>query len=327
MQKSIRWGVLGAAKIAREHLCPAINESRHGTLAALATRNPQKAQAFSERYPTLRIHESYDALLADPQIDAVYIPLPNHLHVPWVRKCVAAGKHVLCEKPIALHASEIDELIALRDASGLLVAEAVMVLHHPQWHRVRALLAEGAIGRLRQVDGAFCFNNAADVDNIRNTPGTGGGGLLDIGVYPSVVTRFVTGLEPEFVTARIEYEGGVDTTARVHAAFKDFDLDFYCSLRMALRQEMVFHGEAGWIRVTAPFNANIYDSERVEIVRPDRSEVVERFPNRQQYVLQIEAFNRSLLEGTPFPCSLEFSRGTQALIDAAFVDGGAPAGA
>lgn len=318
MDRPVRWGVLGAAKIARQMLCPAINESRNGVLAALGTRDAAKARPFVERYPDLRVHDGYQSLLDDPEIEAVYIPLPNHLHVPWIKKALAAGKHVLCEKPIALSAAEIDDLIALRDASGLVVAEAVMVLHHPQWHRVKDLLEEGAIGQLRQIDGVFTYNNAADPQNVRNQPNMGGGGLLDIGIYPSVTARFVTGREPEAITARIEYEGSVDTVARVHAAFDDFDLDFYCSMRMALRQEMVFHGDKGWIRLNAPFNADTYDAPRLELVRQDRSELVERFVSDRQYTLQIEAFNAALRGGAPFPVTLEFSRGTQSIIDAAF---------
>ena len=318
MHEPVRWGVLGTAKIAREQLCPAIHEAARGALVALATRDVTRAASFATQYPDLRIHEGYDALLTDPDVDAVYIPLPNHLHVEWTRKCLEAGKHVLCEKPIALTAGDIDDLIALRDETGLFVAEAVMVVHHPQWLRVRQMLADGVIGRLRQVSGVFTYNNAANPENIRNQPGMGGGGLLDIGIYPSVTTRFVTGKEPETITARVEYERGVDVAARVQAAFDAFDLDFYCSMRMALRQEMVFHGEDGWIRLAAPFNAGGYDTAALHLMRPDRSEMIERFAAAKQYVLQIEAFNRVLLDGGTFGCSLEFSRGTLAMIDAAF---------
>ncbi len=318
MPDFLRWGILGNAKIAREWLAPAIHQSRRGVLSALGTRSPDSAAWFAEHYHGIRIHGNYGAVLSDPEVDAVYVPLPNHLHVEWTRECLAAGKHVLCEKPIALSAEEIDGLIAARDASGRLAAEAVMVVHHPQWRLARELVADGAIGRLRQVDGVFTYNNAGDPGNVRNQPGMGGGGLLDIGIYPAATTRFVTGFEPRSVAARIEYEGGVDTAARVHAAFDGFDLDFYCSMRMALRQEMVFHGEGGWIHLPAPFNARGYGAAELRLIRPDRSEEIRRFTAVDQYQLQIEAFNSAVLDGEDFAMPLEFSRGTQAMIDAAF---------
>ena len=172
----VRWGIRGAAKFAREFMGPAIHAARGAQLAAVATRDVTKAEAFAAFCPGLRVHDSYDALLDDPEIDAVYIPLPNHMHVEWTLKALAAGKHVLCEKPITMHASEFDQLIAARDASGKLAAEAYMIVHHPQWQHGRQLVAVGAIGRVRHVTGAFSFDNRTDVGNIRNKAETGGGG-------------------------------------------------------------------------------------------------------------------------------------------------------
>jgi len=307
--------VLGAAKIARVHLCPAIHGSTGGEFTALATRSPEKAQPFLERYPGLKIHASYEELLADPEIDAVYIPLPNHLHVEWSERALKAGKHVLCEKPIALNAAEIDRLIAARDQSGLVAAEAFMVTHHPQWHFVREQLQAGAIGSLKFVQGAFSFNNAAQPDNIRNRADAGGGALRDIGVYPSVVTRFVTGQEPVEVQASIEWERGIDAGATVLARFPDFSLQFYCSMRLGARQEMVFHGTEGFMRVVAPFNAGQYDGETVVLRRSDGTETTSRFLNAQHYLRQMNAFNQAVLHGEAFPCTLEFSRANQVMID------------
>ena len=177
MTGHVRWGVLGASKFAREHMAPAIHLAGGGKLAALATSSADKAEPFQEINPDLTVHLDYDALLADPEVDAVYIPLPNHLHVEMSRKAIAAGKHVLCEKPMTMQADEFDELIALRDRSGLVVAEAYMIVHHPQWQRAHYLVEDGAIGELQEVRGFFAYNNAADPGNIRNTPGTGGGGI------------------------------------------------------------------------------------------------------------------------------------------------------
>ncbi len=191
--KTVNWGVLGAAKFAREHMARAIHEAEGARLHSLATSDPAKAEGFRAFCPDLKVHASYDALLADQEVDAVYIPLPNHLHVKWTRKAALAGKHVLTEKPIALAAAEIDGLIALRDASGLLVTEAYMIVHHPQWQRARQLVAEGDPRRILHADAAFSYDNRADPGNIRNRPETGGGSIPDIGVYAYGSVRWTTG--------------------------------------------------------------------------------------------------------------------------------------
>ena len=316
MSAELRWAIMGAAKIARTKLAPAIRAASGARLAALATREAGNAAPFRAMAPDLRVHGDYDALLADPEIDAVYIPLPNHLHVEWTERALAAGKHVLCEKPIALRAPQIDRLIAARDASGRLAAEAFMICHHPQWQRVRALIGAGAIGRLEHVEGAFSYNNP-DPDNIRNRAETGGGGLRDIGVYPCCATRFVTGAEPGRLRADIRREGGVDVLARVWADFAGVTLSFMCGMRQAPRQEMLFHGTEGWLRVTAPFNAGDYDDTRLELRGGDGRVIIERVP-APQYRNMIEAFGDSVRDGVPFACPLEFSRGNQAMIDGIF---------
>ncbi|TPE52212.1 Gfo/Idh/MocA family protein [Amaricoccus solimangrovi] len=313
MAEAVRWGILGAAKIAREFLAPAIHISDRGVVAAVASRSPGKAEPFAV-YPGLRVFDDYDAMLADPGIDAVYIPLPNSQHVEWTARCLRAGKHVLCEKPIALRAEEIDPLIALRDETGLLAAEAFMVTHHPQWRRVRELVDSGAIGTLRLVQGAFSFFNA-DAANIRNMPELGGGALRDIGVYPSVTTRFVTGAEPVSASAVIDWDMGIDATATARVAFPGFLLDFYVSMRMAPRQQMVFHGDKGFVSVTTPFNARVYGESAIELRAADGVTTIERFPAADQYRAQIDAFNAAVLDGADYACPLEFSRGNQRMID------------
>ncbi len=319
----IRWGVLGAAKFAREHMAPAIHAAQGAELAALATSDPAKAAGFQAFCPALRIHDSYEALLADPAIDAVYIPLPNHLHVEWTLKALAAGKHVLTEKPIALRAPEIDQIIAARDASGLLAAEAYMIVHHPQWQRAHEWLMAGEIGTLRHVDAAFSFNNAAEPGNIRNRPETGGGSLRDIGVYTFGSARFVTGAEPTEVSARIRSENGVEVFAQVAARMAgpagDFTYHSMTSMRLYNRQVVTFQGDKGMIRLEGgPFNANVNDLAEVELHRAGNSVLVERFPTANQYKLQVEAFGRSIRTGAPYPCPLEFIRGTQVMMDMAY---------
>lgn len=320
MSQDLRWGILGAAKIAREHVGPAIVLARGAKLVGLATRDTDRAAPFQVFAPELRVHDSYEALLADPQVDAIYIPLPNSMHVEWTKRAVAAGKHVLCEKPLALKAEEIDDLIAVRDASGLMVAEGFMVCHHPQWHRVRALLADGAIGTLKHVEAAFSFCNS-DLSDIRNRAEMGGGALLDIGVYPSIVTRFVTSAEPQSFKAHIEMQHGVDTFARVWAQFRSFTLSFYCGIRHAPRQNIVFHGSEGLIELTAPFNPGVVGPAQVSVRKGYNNATIEVFEPVNQYRKMIEAFSRSVFDGAPFACPLELSRGNQAMIDAIFAAG------
>ncbi|WP_103334566.1 Gfo/Idh/MocA family protein [Pseudotabrizicola formosa] len=320
--KPVRWGVLGAAKFARDHMAPAIHAAAGAEFAALATSDAAKAEGFRAFCPGLQVHSSYDALLADPTIDAVYVPLPNHLHVEWTLKALAAGKHVLTEKPIALRAEQIDQIIAARDASGLLAAEAFMIVHHPQWQRAKEWLAEGKIGQLRHVDAAFSYNNAAEPGNIRNRPDTGGGSLRDIGVYTIGSMRFVTGAEPEDVAARVIMEAGVEVFADVNAMMQGptgrFTYRSMTSMRLANRQEVVFQGDKGMIRVgSAPFNANVHDVAEVELHLPGQRVITDRFPTDNHYKLQVEAFGRSIRTGAAYPCPLEFVRGTQAMMDRA----------
>ncbi len=318
MTDPINWGVLGASNFAKNQMAPAIHAAKGARLAALATGSAEKAAEFQAFSPDLRIHDSYDALLADPQIDAVYIPLPNHLHVEWVEKALNAGKHVLCEKPIAMSADQIDALIALRDHTGLLAAEAFMIVHHPQWQRAKALLAEGAIGRLMLVDGVFSYNNRTDPGNIRNKPETGGGSLPDIGVYTIGSARFVTGEEPVNLDASIRRENGVDVFAHVTADFPSFRYSSITSMRMFTRQEMVFHGEDGVMRLTCPFNSGVFGQAELTLEQGNMIVQRQRWPGVNHYVLQVENFGKSVRDGVAYPCPLEFSKGTQAVIDRAF---------
>ncbi|MFN3576261.1 MAG: Gfo/Idh/MocA family protein [Tabrizicola sp.] len=317
--KPVRWGVLGAARFAREHMAPAIHAAEGAELVALATSDPAKAEGFRAFCPGIAVHGSYEALLADPGIDAVYVPLPNHLHVDWTLKCLAAGKHVLTEKPIALRAEEIDSIIEARDRTGLLAAEAYMIVHHPQWRRAKEWFEAGEIGDLVHADVAFSFN-LTDMGNIRMKPETGGGSLRDIGVYTFGCVRFVTGAEPVDLSARIHREGGVDTFAQVAAVMEGprgrFTYGSMTSMRMYNRQVATFQGTRGMIRLEGgPFNANVNDLAEVELHRDGNRVTVERFPTANHYKLQVEAFGRSVRTGAAYPCPLEFVRGTQVMMD------------
>ena len=228
---------------------------------------------------------------------------------------MAAGKHVLCEKPMTMQADEFDQLIAKRDETGVLAAEAYMIVHHPQWQMVKRLIDEGAIGKLAHVSGKFSYDNRSEMGNIRNKADTGGGGLRDIGVYVFGAARYATGLEPDEISARIRWENGVDTLTEVQAQFPGFSYSAYVSIRMHPYQEMVFHGETGVIRLTAPFNARVFGEARVEVHSGGLEVQVTRFPADDHYKLQVEAFGRSVRDGIDYPCPLEFSRGTQEMID------------
>jgi len=318
MTKMMNWGILGASNFALNQMAPAIHAANDARLFALATSDVNKAAAFQAFCPDLRIHASYDDLLADSAVEAVYIPLPNQMHVEWSLKALDAGKHVLCEKPIAMQADEVDALIASRDASGLLAAEAYMIVHHPQWQRAKSLYEDGAIGNLIHVDASFSYYND-DVSNIRNRAETGGGGLRDIGVYTFGSTRFVTGQEPDRIThTNITWESGVDTYAHILAEFPGFSYSSMTAMRMAPRQEMVFHGDKGVMKVTAPFNAELFAEPKVELYRTNSVDVIERFPGINHYVLQVENFGRSVRDGVEYPWSLENAKATQTMLDMVF---------
>ncbi|MGS1095121.1 Gfo/Idh/MocA family protein [Aquamicrobium terrae] len=315
-----RWGILSTAKIARDHLLPAIAASENGVVAAIASRDPARARQLADRWNAPHAFGSYEELLASAEVDGVYIPLPTSQHVEWAAKAIEAGKHVLVEKPLALKAADIAPLIALRDRHKVLVSEAFMVVHHPQWLKVRALIAEGAVGRLRHVQGAFSYFND-DPHNMRNQLDLGGGALPDIGVYPVVTTRFATGGKPVRVQATIERDEtfGTDIYSSVRADFGGFELSFYLSTQMAARQIMVFHGDKGFIEIASPFNAGLYDDQRVTLHNQDHDAAqLFRFPGAQQYRLQVEAFVRAAAGGRDRVFTLEDSVANQKVIDAIF---------
>lgn len=315
-----RWGVLSTAKIAREQLIPAIQDAENGVLSAIASRDEAKARALAERTGAPHAFGSYEEMLASNTIDGVYIPLPTSQHVEWAVKAADAGKHVLVEKPLALNADDIAQVIAARDRNNVVVSEAFMVTYHPQWLKVRELVQGGAIGKLRHVQGAFSYFNV-DPTNMRNQPELGGGALPDIGVYPTVTTRFVTGSEPGRIHARVDRDPnfGTDIYSSVKADFGAFELTFYCSTQMALRQHMAFHGDKGFIEVISPFNAGDYDHHRIELHDTDHAETTQfRFPATKQYRLEVEAFARRAAGENVDYFALEDSVRNQKVIDAIY---------
>ncbi|MBB4005448.1 Gfo/Idh/MocA family protein [Aurantimonas endophytica] len=319
----LNWGILSTAKIGRDRLIPAIAESLNGSLVAIASRDGERAFEIAATYGIRQAFGSYEALLASPDVEAVYIPLPTAQHAEWTLKAIAAGKHVLCEKPMGMNAAEIAEIAAAAEAAGIVVAEAFMITYHPQWLTVRDLVASGAIGRLRHVESTFSYHNV-DPANMRNRPELGGGALRDIGVYPLVAARFATGLEPRRVRANVVIDPafGTDSFVTGTADFGDFGLSLTLGTGMAHRQTMVFHGEDGVIEVAAPFNAGLYDGDSVTLHdRQHRRAEIFRFPGVNQYRLQVEAFAEKARGRDVALFPLESSRRNQAAIDALFEAG------
>ncbi len=316
----LRFGILSTAKIGKDAVVPAIQDAENCVVTAVASRDLPKARAMADRFSVPHAFGSYEEMLASDTIDAVYIPLPTSQHVEWSIKAANAGKHVLCEKPIALKAEQIETLIAARDRNKVLIAEAFMVTYAPVWLKVRELLAGGAIGRLRHVQGAFTYFNR-DAGNMRNIPELGGGALPDIGVYPTIATRFVTGREPlrlQAVTER-DPEFGTDIYSSVKADFGDFEMSFYVATQMANRQAMVFHGTEGFIEVKSPFNADRWGAEEVELTNQKHTESqIFRFQDSRQYRRQAEAFSRAVAGEKVEVVTLDISLNNQKFIDAIY---------
>jgi predicted dehydrogenase len=316
----LRFGILSTAKIGRELVVPAIQDAENCVVAAIASREFSKARAMADRFSVPHAFGSYEEMLASDLIDAVYIPLPTSQHIEWTIKAADAGKHVLCEKPIALKASEIGAVIKARDRNKVLISEAYMVTYSPVWRKVRSLLQEGAVGKLRHVQGAFTYYNR-DAANMRNKPELGGGGLPDIGVYPTITTRFATGREPIRVQANTDRDPqfGTDMYSSVRADFGDFELSFYISTQLAARQVMVFHGDQGFIEVKSPFNADRYGAEELELTSQNHAQSqVFRFQDARQYKLEAEAFSRAARGEEEEVVTLESSVNNQKLIDAIY---------
>ncbi|MBO0141011.1 Gfo/Idh/MocA family oxidoreductase [Agrobacterium sp. Ap1] len=316
----LRFGILSTAKIARDAVMPAIQDAENAVITAVASRDVTKARALADRFGVPHAFGSYEEMLASDVIDAVYIPLPTSQHVQWSIKAANAGKHVLVEKPLALKASELDALIEARDRNKVIVSEAFMVTYAPVWHKVRELLKDGAIGELKHVQGAFSYFNR-DAGNMRNIPELGGGALPDIGVYPTIVTRFATGEEPRRVQAvvRRDPDFGTDIYSSVKADFGGFELSFYIATQMANRQVMVFHGTEGFIEVKSPFNADRYGAEEIELNNQKHNvSQVFRFPDSRQYRRQTEAFAKAVAGEASEIVTLESSVKNQRFIDAIY---------
>jgi predicted dehydrogenase len=322
-KEKVKWGVLGTASIAVRKVIPAMQQGKWCEIAAIASREPGKAEKSAKDLGIAKHFGSYEALLADSQIEAVYIPLPNHLHVPWSIKAAEAGKHVLCEKPISLTAAEARTLLAVRDRTGVKMGEAFMVKTHPQWLRTLELMRSGRIGELRAIVGVFSYFNR-DPKNVRNVPEWGGGGLMDIGCYTIITSRFIFGEEPTRVMGLIEYDPEFKTD-RLASALLDFpsgQATFTCSTQLVPYQRMQFLGTKGRIEVEIPFNAPVEKETRIFV--DDGRDVFgggvtsETFPICNQYTIQGDVFSRAIRGEGEVPSSIEDAIKNMTVIEALF---------
>ena len=323
--KKVRWGVLGAASIAVRRVIPGMKHCELCEITGIASRDLSRAQDAAKNLGVARAYGSYEEMLSDPEIDVVYNPLPNHLHVPWTIKAAEAGKHVLCEKPLSMDAAEGEQLLAVRDRTGVKIGEAFMVATTPQWVRLREIVRSGEIGELRAVSAFFSYTNL-DPANIRNIPEYGGGGIMDIGCYPIFTSRFVSGQEPRRVVAIVERDPKLGTD-RLASAILDYPFGqaaFTCSTQISPHQFMSpvcrHQGPRGALEI--PFNTLndrpmrvIFDDGR-DLIGTGRR--VEEFGPVDQYTIQGDEFSKAVLGQGEVPVPLETALGNMRVIDAVF---------
>ena len=322
-KQKVKWGVLGVAAIAVKKVIPAMQKGEWSEIAAIASRQLPRAEKTATQLGISKACGSYEELLADPEIEAIYNPLPNHLHVPWSVKAAEAGKHVLCEKPLSLTVREAKELLRVRDRCGVKIGEAFMVKTHPQWLLVRDLIGKGVVGKLRSIVGVFSYFNR-DAKNVRNVAEWGGGGIMDIGCYPITTSRWIFGEEPSRVCGMLEAdpEFGTDRLSSAMMEFPSGHSVFTCSTQLVPYQRMQFLGTEGRIEIKIPFNAP--NDRPCEILIDNGTDVfgsgitTEAIPTCDQYTIQGDAFSKAICEGTEVPVPLEDAIANMAVIEAIF---------
>jgi predicted dehydrogenase len=319
----VRWGVLGAASIATRRVIPAIQQGRLSRVVAIASRDLAKAREAAGELGIARAYGSYEELLADPDVEAVYNPLPNHLHVPWSIRAAEAGKHVLCEKPVALSAAEARELLAARDRTGVQIGEAFMVRTHPQWRVARDLVASGRIGELRLITGHFSYNRRDPAD-VRNRVEWGGGALLDVGCYPITMSRWLYGAEPVEGVAVLERdpEFGVDRLASAMLRFPAGQATFSVGGQVVHHQRLQLFGTLGRVELEIPFSPRADRPARLLVddgrdVIGSGIEVIE-VPAVDQFTLQADRFSEAVRGLGEVPVPLEDAVANMAVLDALF---------
>lgn len=317
--KKVRWGILSTAKIGREKVIPAMQKGLYCDIVAIASRNKEQGQIVADNLNIEKVYGSYEALLNDAEIDAVYIPLPNHLHVEWAIKSIQANKHVLCEKPIAMSHGQAKELLeAAKQKPHLKVMEAFMYRFHPQWQHAKKLVTDGKIGELKTVQSFFSYFNV-DMNNIRNQKDAGGGGLMDIGCYCISFARFLFDKEPERVIGLVDYDpqSGTDRIASGILDFSTGTSTFTCSTQLMPYQRVNILGTTGRIEIEIPVNAAPDTSSRIWLhLKTGSEEIV--FDAVDQYTLQGDAFSKAILDDSPVPFELEDGVNNMKVIEAMY---------
>ena len=320
----MRWGILGVSTFATRRMIPAIQKGRDLAVTAIASRTRDKAQRAAAELGIPKAYGSYEELLADRDVDAVYIPLPNHLHVPYATKAAEAGKHVLCEKPIALDAADARKLLAVRESTGVLIQEAAMVRLHPRWLATRDEIAKGAnskIGDLRAIVSSFGYTLRWR-DNIRFRAEMGGGTLLDVGFYPVTISRFCYGAEPTRVMATLsaDPDSGVDVQVSAMLDFPGGQSVFSCGMQLSPSQHVAILGSKGRISIDMPWSPFADRPTRLQIDRSEQLEepIVETitFEACNQHTILAERFAEAAKAGTPAPLPLEDSVKNMSVLDA-----------
>jgi predicted dehydrogenase len=302
--EKIRWGIIGCAGIAKRAVIPGIQQSETGEVSAIASRGLEKAKQTAEELNIPTAYGSYEELLADPNIDGVYIPLPNHLHKEWAIRAAEAGKHVLCEKPLAINASEAEEMVEACEKAGVVFAEAFMYRYHPRYTMIQDIIKSGEIGELRGIHGNFTFNNSKDMGNVRYKQEWGGGSLYDVGVYPISVARMLLDQEPQAATVHALFSEEHDNVDMMASGILEFDkgvaLTFDCGMWAAFRNNLEILGTEGRIEVPSAFVVNQDETDNIYVVTNDGRREVE-VPRLNQYALQADALGRSIRTGEPLP--------------------------
>lgn len=319
MDRKVNWGILGCAGIAEKAFIPAVRGSRNGVLAGIAARDEARAKAWAGRFGFLRSHRTYQELIEDPAIDAVYNPLPNDLHAEWSIRAMRAGKHVLCEKPMAMNAGEVRRMIEAAEAGGVLLTEGFMYKFHPQIEKTLTLIRQGTIGEVRAIHSSFTFRFERDNDNYRWFPAMGGGALYDVGCYTLSAARLVFGAEPvsAFAAARIDPATGVDMTTAAILEFPGGRFA-YCdsSFEAHFQSRLLVVGAEGTLGLDRAFSAKDFDTA-IEIVRGDAKEAV-RIPRADMFTLMAEHFGDAVLGKTPFLYPAADALDNMRVIDACF---------
>jgi len=305
---TLRWGILSTANIARTKVVPGMRKARRCEVVAVGSRDEAAARRFADELGITRAHGSYSALLADPDVDAVYIPLPNHLHLEWTLAAARAGKHVLCEKPLALTAADAERMVDACEGAGVRLMEAFMYRLHPSWQAVRDILASGRIGRLQTVQSWFSYYND-DPRNIRNIPEAGGGALFDIGCYSINLSRMLFGAEPERVEAAIVRDPDMEIDVLTSALLVfpgGGTATFTCSTRSESDQRVHVYGTEGSISVGIPFNIPPDRPTQIFVTQggdPPVAPAIETitFPTADPYTVEVEAFAAAILDELPTP--------------------------